>query len=47
MLTETLIYNQAKFPDETHLMLTMLTQQFQNLDKSNDGNIYGDTEQDR
>ena len=25
----------------------MLTKQFQNLDKSNDRNIYGDTEQDR
>ena len=25
-------------------MLTMLTRQFQNLDKSNDANIYGDTD---
>ena len=47
MSTEIWIYNEAKFPAETHLMLTMLTKQFQNLDKSNDGNIYGDTEQDR
>ena len=47
MLTETWIYNQAKFPAETHLLLTMLTKQSQNLYKSNDGNIYGDTEQDR
>ena len=36
------MYNQVKFPAETHVMLTMLTKQFQNLDKSNDGNIYGD-----
>ena len=47
MLTETWIHNQAKFPAETYLMDTILARQFQNLDKSNDGNTYSDTEQDR
>ena len=38
-----------KFPAEMHHMLTVLTEQFRNLDKSSDGNIYiyGNTEQDR